>query len=72
MYEYMHIIYIDTYRYIYIHIYMDIYIHIDIYVVKLPWRRKWQPTPVFPPGESHGQRTLAGYSPWDGKESDMT
>ena len=51
---------------------MDIYIHIDIYVVKLPWRRKWQPTPVFPPGESHGQRTLAGYSPWDGKESDMT
>ena len=28
------------------------------------WRQKWQPTPVFLPGESHGQRTLAGYSPW--------
>ena len=31
---------------------------------KIPWRRKWQPTPVFLPGESHGQRSLAGYSPW--------
>ena len=31
---------------------------------KIPWRKKWQPTPVFFPGESHGQRTLAGYSPW--------
>ena len=30
---------------------------------KIPWRRKWQPTPVFLPGESHGQRSLAGYSP---------
>ena len=29
-----------------------------------PWRRKWQPTPVFLPGESHGERSLAGYSPW--------
>ena len=28
------------------------------------WRRKWQPTPVFLPGESHGQRSLVGYSPW--------
>ena len=34
------------------------------WVVKIPWRRKWQPTPVFLPGESHGQRSLAGYSPW--------
>ena len=34
------------------------------WVGKLPWRRKWQPTPVFLPGESHGQRSLAGYSPW--------
>ena len=32
-------------------------------VRKIPWRRKWQPTPVFLPGESHGQRSLAGYSP---------
>jgi len=31
---------------------------------RLPWRRKWQPTPVFLPGKSHGQRSLAGYSPW--------
>ena len=30
---------------------------------KIPWRRAWQPTPVFLPGESHGQRSLAGYSP---------
>ena len=34
------------------------------------WRRKWQPTPVFLPGESHGQRSLAGYSAWCRKESD--
>ena len=37
-----------------------------------PWRRNWQPTPVFLPGESHGQRRLAGYSPKGCKESDMT
>ena len=36
------------------------------------WRRKWQPTPVFLPGESHGQRSLAGYSPWGHKELDTT
>ena len=34
------------------------------WIGKIPWRRKWQPTPVFLPGESHGQRSLAGYSPW--------
>ena len=39
---------------------------------KDPWRRKWQPTPVFLPGEFHGQRSLAGYSPWGRKESDTT
>ena len=39
---------------------------------KIPWRKKWQPTPVFLPGKSHGQRRLAGYSPWGHKESDMT
>ena len=38
---------------------------------KIPWRRARQPTPVVLPGESHAQRSLAGYSP-DGKESDMT
>ena len=37
-----------------------------------PWRRTWQPTPVFLPGGSHGQRSLEGYSPWGCKESDMT
>ena len=37
-----------------------------------PWRRAQQPTPVFLPRESHGQRSLAGCSQWDCKESDMT
>ena len=41
-------------------------------VREIPWRRAWQPTPVFLPGESHGQRNLAGYSPWGRKESDTT
>ena len=40
-------------------------------VGKTPWRRKWQPTPVFLPGEFHRQRSLEGYSPWGHKESDM-
>ena len=42
------------------------------WVGKIPWRRAWQPTPVFMPGESRGQRSLAGYSPWGHKESDTT
>ena len=42
------------------------------WVGKIPWRRAWQPTPVFLPGESHGQRSLVGYSPWGHKESDVT
>ena len=44
----------------------------DPWVGKIPWRRAWQPTPLFLPGESHGQRSLAGYSPSGHKESDMT
>ena len=44
----------------------------DPWVGKIPWRREWQPTPVFLPGESHGQRSLAGYSPWGHKELDTT
>ena len=36
------------------------------------WRRKWQPSPVFLPGEFQGQRSLVGYSPWDCKQSSMT
>ena len=42
------------------------------WVGKIPWRRKWLPTPVFLPGEFFGQRSLAGYSPWGLKESDTT
>ena len=39
----------------------------DPWVWKMPWRRKWQPTPVLLPGKSHGQRSLASYSPWGHK-----
>ena len=42
------------------------------WVAKMPWKRAWQPTPVFLPGEPHGQRSLAGYSPQGRKESDTT
>ena len=44
----------------------------DPWAGKIPWGRKWLPTPVFLPGESHGQRSLAGYSPWGRKELDTT
>ena len=44
----------------------------DPWVRKIPWRREWQPTPVFLPGESHGQRSLVSYSPRGLKESDTT
>ena len=43
----------------------------NTWVGKIPWRRKWQPTPVLLPGESHGQRSLVGYSPW-GHENSQT
>ena len=36
----------------------------DSWVEMIPWRREWQPTPIFLPGKSQGQRSLAGYSPW--------
>ena len=39
---------------------------------KIPERRNWQPTPVFLPGESHGQMSLVGYSPWGHKGLDTT
>ena len=42
------------------------------WVRKIPWRRAWQVTPVFLPGESHGQRSLEGYRPQNHKEPDMT
>ena len=43
-----------------------------VWAGKMPCRRARQPTPVFLPGESHGQRSLLGYSPWGRKELDMT
>ena len=44
----------------------------DSWVRKIPWSRKWQPTGVFLPGESHEQRSLVGYSQWGPKELDTT
>ena len=44
----------------------------DPWVRKISWRREWQPTPVFLPGESHGQRSLADYRLWGRKESETT
>ena len=44
----------------------------DPWIGKIPWRRKWQPTPVLLPGKSHGQRSLVDYSSWGCKASDMT
>ena len=44
----------------------------DPWVGKISWRGKWQPTAVFLPGKSRGQRTLVGYSPWGPKEWDTT
>ena len=43
----------------------------DPWVRKIPWKRKWQPTPIFLPEKSHGQRSLVGYSSWGPKESDI-
>ena len=44
----------------------------DLWSRKIPWRREWQPTEVFLPGKSYGQRSLVGYRPWGWKESDTT
>ena len=44
----------------------------DPWVGKIPWRRAWQPTSVYLPGDSHGQRSLVGYSPEGRKELDIT
>ena len=44
----------------------------NLWVGKILWRRKWQPTPAFLPGESYGQRSLVGYNPQGHKESDTT
>ena len=45
---------------------------LETWVGKTPWRMEWPPTPVILPEESHGQRSLVGYSPWGRKESDST
>ena len=42
------------------------------WVGKIPWRREWEPTPVFLPGKSDGQRSLADYSSWGHEELDTT
>ena len=44
----------------------------DPWVGKIPWRRKWRPSPVFLPGKFQGERNLVGYSTWGHKELDMT
>ena len=44
----------------------------DLWFGKIPWRKAKQLPPIFLPGEFHGQRSLAGYSPWGHKESDVT
>ena len=46
--------------------------HFNVKVGKDTWRGEWLPTPIFLPGELHGQRSLVGYSAWGRKESDMT
>ena len=75
----------EAWKWIYIHTYIDTWwlsgkksacqwkkCRLDPWVGKIPWRRKWQPTPVFLPGKFHGQRSLVDYSPWSCKESDTT
>ena len=56
------------------HPYRDLDFHqvFDLWIGKIPWRRKWQCPLVFLPGKSHGQRSLADCSPWGRKESDTT
>ena len=44
----------------------------DSWVGKMPWSRKWQPTPMFLPGKVHGHSSLMGWGPWGCKESDTT
>ena len=48
----------------------NVRLRLNSLVRKIPWRREWQPMAVFLPWESHGQRSLVGYSPWGCKESD--
>ena len=70
-------VYVDTYTYVYTHThglprwlsgkesaFQCRRCRFHPWVGKIPWRRKWQPSLILLPGESHGQRSLAGYSPW--------
>ena len=61
---------IDKEDVVYIHI-MGYYSEISLFTF-MHWRRKWQPTPVFLPGESQGRQSLVGYRLWGRTESDMT
>ena len=66
------------YHFIFFNLISDIWDHLpnswitSIVTPLIPWSRKWQPSPVFLPGKFHGQRGLAGYSPWGHKNLDMT
>ena len=51
---------------------MQIKPRFDAWIGKIPWRREWQPTPVFLPGEFYGWRSLVGYNPCGHEESDTT
>ena len=54
------------------HLACILYYAVMNWVGKTPRRRAWQPTPVFLPGDSHAQKSLAGYGLWGRKESDVT
>ena len=62
----------STFRFFYLAIMGMGYHGFYLWVGKIPWRRKWQPTPVSLPGKSHGQRSLVGCSPWGCKELGTT
>ena len=69
---------VRSWRYLQNHILLEAKLHMqcrrsgfDPWVEKIPQGREWQPTPVFLPGEFHGQRSLASYNPWGREESDM-
>jgi len=65
-------IHICIYTHTHTHIGISIYTGIYILSIHIYWRRKWQPSPVFLPGESQGQRSLVGCCPWGRTESDTT
>ena len=66
------ICYMYTHTYTHTHTHIYIYTHTHTHTHTDPWRRKWQPTPVFLPGKFHGQKSLVGYCPWGCKELAMT